>query len=212
MPQPWSDYSVPAMHDARLTWKARGLLAYLLACPEQDIPSVPTMLRASPNDGITALRATLKELMAAGYLGLVVARNATSTHARGRRYVLLSPPETQRGALSEPTAPALPAPEECLEHATGAGYVYIVQCETLYKIGCTRYPRGRLKVLSVKSPFPMMLRLLIPAEDMTTTEEALHHHFALQRVRGEWFRLTLADLDYIADAYPLVDVSRLSVD
>lgn len=56
-----------ALRDERLTWKARGLLAYLLSMDTGWITSVRRLAEVGP-DGTTAVESALKELEAFGYL------------------------------------------------------------------------------------------------------------------------------------------------
>lgn len=55
------------LNDKRLTFGARGLLAYLLSKPDHWEVRMPDLLAASPA-GLTAIRAMLRELEDAGYL------------------------------------------------------------------------------------------------------------------------------------------------
>lgn len=55
------------LRDARLTWKARGLLAYLLSLPDDWRISRDHLAKQGP-DGVAAVRSALTELEAAGYL------------------------------------------------------------------------------------------------------------------------------------------------
>jgi Meiotically up-regulated gene 113 len=92
------------------------------------------------------------------------------------------------------------------------GFVYILQCEDTYKIGYTDNPRKRLRALSVKSPFPMYVRLLIPSNDMIGLEATLHQRFEKQWQRGEWFHLSPSDLEALRQDYPTSDATGMSVD
>lgn len=56
-----------ALRDERLSWKARGLLAYLLSQPDGWRTNSSHLWKQSPN-GRDAVRAGLAELLAAGYL------------------------------------------------------------------------------------------------------------------------------------------------
>lgn len=56
-----------ALRDERLTWKARGLLAYLLSMDTGWITSVRRLAEVGP-DGTTAVESALKELETFGYL------------------------------------------------------------------------------------------------------------------------------------------------
>ena len=55
------------LEDARLTWRARGMLAYLLSKPDNWVVMVAELDKASP-DGAHTVRQSLRELEEAGYL------------------------------------------------------------------------------------------------------------------------------------------------
>jgi hypothetical protein len=87
--------------DARLSWKARGILAYLLSKPDdwqvvlQDLVNMGT-------DGIDKVRGGLQELKRLGYARLEILRDE-SGRAQGKRWVIFELPVPD----SEPTpAPA----------------------------------------------------------------------------------------------------------
>jgi hypothetical protein len=63
-----------ALEDSRLSWRARGLLAYLLTKPDNWRVLVAQLVSAGP-DGRTSVRAGLTELESAGYI----------TRSQGRR-------------------------------------------------------------------------------------------------------------------------------
>lgn len=78
------------------------------------------------------------------------------------------------------------------------GYVYLLQSPTsAYKIGRTRNPNDRMKTFGIQLPFEVEFICVIKAEDMIELERKLHDKFADKRVGGEWFRLTLEDVEYI---------------
>lgn len=81
------------------------------------------------------------------------------------------------------------------------GYIYVIECEGLYKIGWARSsPRLRRKTLQIGSPFELTLIGVIPGERIDEAE--WHRVFAHKRVRGEWFKLTPEDISYILqDSY-----------
>lgn len=56
-----------ALRDDRLTWKARGLLAFILTHPDNWTINLDWLTRQGP-DGATATRSAMKELEQAGYL------------------------------------------------------------------------------------------------------------------------------------------------
>jgi hypothetical protein len=70
-----------ALENSSLTWRARGVLAYLLSRPEDWSTSAERLAAMSPKgkEGRDAMRAVLTELQAAGYI-----RREKSQDARGR--------------------------------------------------------------------------------------------------------------------------------
>lgn len=69
-PRPTANFTVipnAAIRDQRLSWKARGLLVYLLSMPDNWRTNT-TQLRGAGIDGRDAIRAGLTELEEAGYL------------------------------------------------------------------------------------------------------------------------------------------------
>lgn len=60
----------PVINDERLSFKARGLLIYLLSKPPYWEVTSAQLAGASPQ-GITAIRSALKELVSYGYARLV---------------------------------------------------------------------------------------------------------------------------------------------
>lgn len=78
------------------------------------------------------------------------------------------------------------------------GYIYLLQSSTgAYKIGRTKNPDNRLATFGVLLPFEVEYACLIATEDMHSLERSLHGMFASQRINGEWFALSPADVDYI---------------
>lgn len=78
-----------------------------------------------------------------------------------------------------------------------AGFVYLVKCQTLYKIGSTKNPTKRLRGLQSSTPFPLELLHTILCRDVRTCEILLHLEFKSKHVRGEWFELSEEDVNYI---------------
>ena len=63
----WVTIDNDTIRDERLSWKARGLLAYLLSMPDNWTARTTDLARRGP-EGEHAVRAGLKELETAGYL------------------------------------------------------------------------------------------------------------------------------------------------
>jgi hypothetical protein len=91
-----------ALRDERLSWKARGILAYLLSHREGWRTSVARLVRQAP-DGRDSVRAGIAELTALGYL-----HRADQTHdERGkfaeRDYIVTDTPSLDYPTTGEPT-------------------------------------------------------------------------------------------------------------
>lgn len=92
-----------ALRDERLSWKARGLLAYLMSHREGWQTSVARLVREAP-DGRDSVRAGLDELLALGYL---TRSDKRYRDARGRLgeydYEVTDSPTSGFPTLGEPT-------------------------------------------------------------------------------------------------------------
>lgn len=76
------------------------------------------------------------------------------------------------------------------------GWIYLVEAENkLVKIGMTRRtPSERLEEFVPKLPYKSTLLGTVESDDVVELEACLHRRYADQRVRGEWFRLTVGDV------------------
>lgn len=78
------------------------------------------------------------------------------------------------------------------------GFVYIFQCNGLYKIGRSQNPHERMKKMAgAIMPFEIKLVHTIPSQDPVATEAMLHKKFAERRVIGEWFKLEEEEILYL---------------
>jgi len=60
------------------------------------------------------------------------------------------------------------------------------------KIGFTRYPPAvRVKQLQTGNPRKLMLLYSVQVPDVMDIESRLHEKFDVDRVEGEWFRLSI---------------------
>jgi hypothetical protein len=73
----------------------------------------------------------------------------------------------------------------------GPGYdgpgVYIIQCQTRYKIGQSRNITKRLRSYGTAIPFPWKVYAIIPTAHPEALEAHFHETLAAYRVQGEWF-------------------------
>lgn len=75
-------------------------------------------------------------------------------------------------------------------------FVYLMKDERsgFYKIGYSRDPKHRERTLQAEAP---LVELLHAWEGTIDDEQQLHHMFASQRIRGEWFDLAPQDIQLI---------------
>jgi len=81
-----------------------------------------------------------------------------------------------------------------------SGYIYVIRMgkhSGIVKIGRATDIKRRLSDISPKLPFPLIVVHLIHAKDYFLLESVLHKYFAHNRLEGEWFRLTIDDIDLI---------------
>ncbi|MCC7208343.1 MAG: GIY-YIG nuclease family protein [Anaerolineae bacterium] len=79
------------------------------------------------------------------------------------------------------------------------GCVYVFETYPgFYKIGKTENYEERAHIFDVMSPFPLIVHAVIETRYMDIAEKVLHDHFEMQRVRGEWFRLSLEQLNVLS--------------
>jgi len=76
--------------DERISYKARGILMYLLSKPENWIVRVQDIANQAPDMGLTAVRSALKELEAFGYARLEQVRE--NGRAMGKSWVVYEEP------------------------------------------------------------------------------------------------------------------------
>ncbi len=85
------------------------------------------------------------------------------------------------------------------EHYNTYGYVYLVRAaDGPIKIGTATDPRSRLESLQTAHHEALELLAVIPGG--YSLERLLHHHFAPNRIRGEWYVAeALGELIALAD-------------
>jgi len=78
--------------------------------------------------------------------------------------------------------------------------VYLLFTSYGIKIGKSKTPITRAKVIGTKLPFKVNKIKSYPVEDMTKTELFLHGEYRNYRLNGEWFNLSLKQVEEI-DTY-----------
>lgn len=80
--------------------------------------------------------------------------------------------------------------EKMIPSSRTTGYVYVLRAdEGFYKIGATRSLPRRLANINSSVPSVLTLVAICRAADIYELESMIHHAFAGQRVKGEWFNL-----------------------
>lgn len=79
------------------------------------------------------------------------------------------------------------------------GFVYVLHMRDsdIFKIGRASDAARRFEELML--PFEVDVIGVWAAEDMVAAEASLHGRFATQRIRGEWFRLSVEDLQTLRE-------------
>lgn len=80
------------LQDQRLSWKARGLLAYLLSKPDDWNIQGRELLHASDHDKKSSVQSGMAELVKYGYAKLIVKRGARG-RVEGREYIIAEIPD-----------------------------------------------------------------------------------------------------------------------
>lgn len=75
------------------------------------------------------------------------------------------------------------------------GYVYVIKTVHSCKIGKTTDPEARVSALLGQIPFQGEVAAMIESDDHHSLERALHEKYHDKRVHGEWFNLSLQDIE-----------------
>lgn len=76
-------------------------------------------------------------------------------------------------------------------------YIYLIRCDSFYKIGIASNLESRLNTLQCGNPFELDLVWAAKIKDAIETEELLHELYKEKRRFREWFFLNEADVAYI---------------
>jgi len=97
---PYTQIHDDVLADARLSYKARGILAYLLSRAGKWEVRFKDILNHSDHDGRVAIQAGMAELVEYGYVALSPVYKSDGTLA-GKRYVILKHPNVPKDILTE---------------------------------------------------------------------------------------------------------------
>ena len=81
------------LEDDRLSWKATGMMAYLLTKPDNWEINIKQLMRAK-KDGRDAIKTGFRELKKAGYLKQIQIQDAESGKFTSSHYVLSEDPQS----------------------------------------------------------------------------------------------------------------------
>jgi len=70
------------------------------------------------------------------------------------------------------------------------GYVYVIKCESFFKVGKAENPKRRFMELQLANPFRLRLLASFPTETPEQDEKAIHAALKSHWIRGEWFSLS----------------------
>lgn len=90
------DTDSPIITDSNLSWKAKGLFAFLSLYPK-DSPLSREILANASRDGHTALQSAIAELKAKGYLRICPCRDPLTKRITGWTYELYPYPKRRTG-------------------------------------------------------------------------------------------------------------------
>ena len=85
------------MQDERLSWKARGLMGYLLSLPDDWVLYTEELEKHSEKDGRESLASGIKELIKYGYIAREQAREKKGSFGLWTYVVVEAPPSTENG-------------------------------------------------------------------------------------------------------------------
>jgi len=213
----WFDMSKAVIDDYGPTIGAPGVAVYaclarLCQAPEDgcdfELKDLGTMLRLEDSEVEQAINTLIKT----GIIGRESTASGTETMTTFYLVDLASKYYgTSIDMAPQNVQPAI-QPIQTKQAAARKGFVYIVEGEGYFKIGCTNDLSKRIKSLTVKAPFDLIVHLVIPSLDMYRTESVLHRRFAHKRRRGEWFNLQQGDIEDIRSEYQTLDPAFLSTE
>lgn len=96
------------------------------------------------------------------------------------------------------------------------GYVYFIYIPDTYKtynyfkIGRTKHLDKRLSALQTGNPFQLVIYKHIYSKEYKNIETELHRMYKDKKIKNEWFKLTIAEIDDIVDEYVAANDTSLA--
>ena len=69
------------------------------------------------------------------------------------------------------------------------GYVYLIKSDYGYKIGCSKSPKTRNNIFTIKLPFEVEMIRTYNVRDYKNTEKIVQDSFSASHLNGEWYDL-----------------------
>ena len=76
------------------------------------------------------------------------------------------------------------------------GFIYLIESNSLYKIGRCQNPRDRIKAYKTENPFGIKVIFQKEVDDYIDKEAKLLKKFKDKNYRGEWFKLNEEDIKW----------------
>ncbi len=94
---PYTQVSNLIINDKRISFKAKGILIYVLSKPKDWNIRISDLVNKSPLEGITSIRSGIEELVLAGYAELCNDYDKKTNRLTGRYYVFYHKPLFSKG-------------------------------------------------------------------------------------------------------------------
>lgn len=86
---------------------------------------------------------------------------------------------------------------EKIERKKERGFIYILKSLEIYKIGRAKHLDSRIKAYKTENPHGIELLHQKEVDDYISVESNLLMKFKEKQVRGEWFKLSIEDIEWI---------------
>lgn len=94
---PYTQISNSVINDKRLSFKAKGILIYVLSKPKDWNIRIRDLINKSPSEKGTSIRSGIEELLLSGYAELCNDHDKITNKLTGRYYIFYHKPLFQKG-------------------------------------------------------------------------------------------------------------------